>query len=76
MRVDHEEKVTEKLIMETVEEVKVENGEDIKPSTSGEVCYPNENKYSHIKNKQVRNEQFRKKKREQKKVLDKYIIVH
>lgn len=54
--------------VETSDEVKIEESKDLKPSTSGEVCFPNENKYSHIKNKQVRNQQYLKNKREKKKV--------
>lgn len=49
-------------------EVKTEVEENLKPSKSGEVLFPNENRYSHIRNKQVRNQQFQKKKREVKKV--------
>lgn len=49
-------------------EVKEEVEENLKPSKSGEVLFPNANKYSHIKNKQVRSQQFQKKKRELKKV--------
>lgn len=41
---------------------------EIKPSKSGAVLFPNENKYSHIKNKLVRSQQYQKVKREQKKV--------
>lgn len=51
-----------------MEEVKVEESES-KPSTSGSVQFPNENKYSHIKNKQVRVQQFQKAKKAAKKVL-------
>lgn len=54
--------------METNDEIKVEESADLKPSTSGEVLFPNENKYSHIKNKQVRSQQYFKNKREKKKV--------
>lgn len=49
-------------------DIKAEIQENLKPSKSGEVLFPNENRYSHIKNKQVRNQQFQKKKREAKKV--------
>ncbi|XP_018568498.1 probable ribosome production factor 1 [Anoplophora glabripennis] len=41
--------------------------EDIKPSKSGSVLYPSESKFAHIKNKQVRTQQFQKVKRELKK---------
>lgn len=41
---------------------------DIKPSKNGSVLFPNENKYSHIKNKIVRNQQYLKAKKEKKKV--------
>lgn len=56
---------------ETNDEIKVEQSKDVKPSTSGEVYFPNENKYSHIKNKQVRNQQYLKNKKERKKVCNK-----
>lgn len=48
-----------------VEEIKEEK--DIKPSTSGSVLFPIEAKFSNIKNKHVRTQQFQKTKREQKK---------
>ncbi|XP_060519662.1 probable ribosome production factor 1 [Cylas formicarius] len=48
------------------EEAKVKL-EDIKPSTSGTVTFPSETKYSHIRNKIVRNQQFQKAKKAQKK---------
>lgn len=51
------------------EEVKIEPENDFKPSTSGSVLFPNEAKYSHIKNKLVRSQQFQKAKREIKKVI-------
>lgn len=51
------------------DEVKTEKIEkDLKPSQSGEVHFPFENKYTHIKNKQVRLQQYQKRKRELKKV--------
>lgn len=51
-----------------IKEIKIENDEDIKPSKSGEVLFPNETKFTHIKNKQVRIQQFQKTQRELKKV--------
>ncbi|KAJ3662770.1 hypothetical protein Zmor_007099 [Zophobas morio] len=50
-----------------LEESKAEIKEEIKPSKSGSVLFPNENKYSHIKNKLVRSQQYQKAKKEQKK---------
>ncbi|XP_050294254.1 probable ribosome production factor 1 [Anthonomus grandis grandis] len=47
-------------------DVKMEQ-DDIKPSTSGEVLFPLEAKFSNIKNKHVRTQQFQKAKRELKK---------
>ncbi|XP_030752869.1 probable ribosome production factor 1 [Sitophilus oryzae] len=44
-----------------------EEEDETKPSTSGSVEFPSETKYSHIKNKHVRVQQFQKAKREQKK---------
>ncbi|CAG9855717.1 unnamed protein product [Phyllotreta striolata] len=41
--------------------------DDIKPSLSGQVLFPSENKFSGIKNKQVRMQQYQKVKREKKK---------
>nr|CAH7753512.1 unnamed protein product [Callosobruchus chinensis] len=41
--------------------------EDIKPSKSGTVSFPHETKFSHIKNKQVRSQQYQKTKNEQRK---------
>lgn len=49
-------------------EFKTEIVDEVKPDTSGCV-FPTETKYAHIKNKQVRNQQFQKWKREQKKVI-------
>lgn len=49
-------------------EIKVEETENLKPSTSNEICFPIENKFSHIKNKHVRSQQYHKSKREKKKV--------
>ena len=49
-------------------EVKEEDAKDIKPSTSGSISFPTEAKFSNIKNKHVRGQQFQKYKREQKKV--------
>nr|CAH7748735.1 unnamed protein product [Callosobruchus chinensis] len=46
--------------------VKMEE-EDIKPSKSGTVSFPHETKFSHIKNKQVRSQQYQKTKKEQRK---------
>ncbi|XP_044270925.1 probable ribosome production factor 1 [Tribolium madens] len=50
-----------------VEEEKPESKSELKPSKSGSVLFPNENKYSHIKNKLVRSQQYQKTKKEQKK---------
>ncbi|XP_019876060.2 probable ribosome production factor 1 [Aethina tumida] len=50
-----------------IKEIKIEDDEDIKPSKSGEVLFPNETKFAHIKNKQVRTQQFQKTQRELKK---------
>lgn len=47
---------------ESVDEV------DMKPSLSGSILFPTENRMSHIKNKQVRMKKYQKVKREQKKV--------
>lgn len=47
----------------------VSTEDDIKPSTSGGVLFPEENKYGHIKNKEVRNRRFHKIKQEHKKVV-------
>lgn len=41
---------------------------EIKPSLSGTVSFPTENRMSHIKNKQVRTKKYQKVKRELKKV--------
>ncbi|CAH1366780.1 hypothetical protein MTP99_008069 [Tenebrio molitor] len=49
------------------EDVKETIKNEIKPSKSGSVLFPNENKYSHIKNKLVRSKQYQKAKKEQKK---------
>lgn len=49
------------------EDVDIKDEKDVKPSTSGSVLFPNEAKFSNIKNKQVRGQQFQKLKREQKK---------
>lgn len=57
-------------------EIKEESEINLKPSTSGEVHFPHENKYSHIKNKLVRNQQFQKSKREQKKVVKLRLYLH
>lgn len=51
------------------EDLEVKEELDIKPSTSGSVLFPSEAKFSNIKNKQVRTQQFQKLKREQAKVL-------
>ncbi|EFA00559.1 probable ribosome production factor 1 [Tribolium castaneum] len=53
----------EHVQVEDKPEVKTE----LKPSKSGSVLFPNENKYSHIKNKLVRTQQYQKAKKEQKK---------
>lgn len=50
-----------------VEEEDIKAEDDIKPSTSGSVLFPTERKFSNIKNKHVRTQQFQKLKREQKK---------
>ncbi|CAH0548158.1 unnamed protein product [Brassicogethes aeneus] len=52
--------------IETEIKTEEEHG-DIKPSTSGQVIFPNESKFNHIKNKLVRQQQFQKKQRELKK---------
>lgn len=54
-------------------EIKVEDNaksmdSDIKPSTSGRVLFPSETKFNHIKNKQVRSQQYQKAKKQSKKV--------
>lgn len=49
--------------------------EDIKPSKSGSVLFPSESKFAHIKNKQVRTQQFQKIKRELKKVSKSYTML-
>ncbi|XP_022909168.1 probable ribosome production factor 1 [Onthophagus taurus] len=46
------------------ENIKEEEVKDIKPSTSGDVLFPNNNKYGHIRNKMVRNVRFQKMKKE------------
>lgn len=48
--------------------IDIKTEEETKPSTSGSVLFPNETKYSHIKNKHVRLQQFQKSKREKTKV--------
>lgn len=53
---------------ETSGEIKIEEDRNLKPSTSGEIRFPTENRYSHIKNKHVRNQQYHKNKKEKKKV--------
>ncbi|KAH1003905.1 probable ribosome production factor 1 [Dendroctonus ponderosae] len=50
---------------ESSEEPEVKEELDIKPSTSGSVLFPSEAKFSNIRNKQVRAQQFQKLKREQ-----------
>lgn len=51
------------------DEIKVEEiDKNVKPSQSGEVLFPFENKYVHIKNKQVRLQGYQKQKRELRKV--------
>jgi len=47
--------------------IEVKDEKDIKPSTSGSITFPTEAKFSNIKNKHVRGQQFQKYKREQKK---------
>lgn len=55
--------------MDQEENIKVEDIKDeIKPSNCGQVLFPHENKYGHIRNKLVRNQKFQKIKRELNKV--------
>lgn len=42
--------------------------DEFKPSSSGAVLFPSQNKMAHIKNKHVRNQKYQKIKRELKKV--------
>lgn len=49
------------------EKIEVKDEKDVKPSTSGSVLFPSEAKFSNIKNKVVRTQQFIKLKRERKK---------
>ncbi|KAJ8970283.1 hypothetical protein NQ314_001313 [Rhamnusium bicolor] len=59
---------SEEVIMHVENEnIKIEHVDDFKPSTRGSVLFPNETKYAHIKNKQVRSQQYQKIKRELKK---------
>lgn len=48
--------------------IKIEVDEDIKPSKNGNVAFPHEHKYAHIKNKIVRKQQYQKAKKEKQKV--------
>lgn len=57
---------------ENKDDIIVEEIKNLKPSTSGEISFPIENKFSHIKNKHVRNQQYHKTKREKKKVCIHY----
>lgn len=57
-----------KMRAETNSDIKVEETKNLKPSTSGDICFPTENKFSHIKNKQIRSQQYQKTKKEKKKV--------
>ncbi|XP_066256409.1 probable ribosome production factor 1 [Euwallacea similis] len=52
---------------DTKGEMEIKEEYDLKPSTSGSVLFPTETKFSNIKNKQVRTQQFQKIKRELKK---------
>ncbi|XP_056648272.1 probable ribosome production factor 1 [Diorhabda sublineata] len=53
---------------EVIEDFKIkEEEEKIKPSVNGGVKFPTESKYSNIKNKQIRIQQYQKDKRERKK---------
>lgn len=55
--------------MDESKDIKIEDIKDeIKPSHSGEVLFPRENQYSHIRNKIIRNQKYQKTKRELKKV--------
>lgn len=56
------------MSMETQDEIEIVDSKEVKPSTSGQICFPSENKYSHIKNKQIRSQQYQKDKRQKKKV--------
>lgn len=53
-----------------MEKLKFNKTEDmeVKPSLSGSVLFPSENRMSHIKNKQVRIKKYQKVKHEKKKV--------
>lgn len=47
---------------------------EIKPSTSGQVLFPQESKFANIKNKAVRTKQYLKIKREKNKVFN-FIVI-
>lgn len=58
--------------METIDSSEISKDE-IKPSLSGAVLFPSENRMSHIKNKQVRIKKYQKAKHELKKVRFRFI---
>lgn len=59
------------------EDINTDNDvKEIKPSLSGSVLLPSENKMSHIKNKIVRMKKYQKIKHEMKKVSCQVIQIH
>lgn len=55
--------------MDVVEDINISDDDDVNSKNTKEVSFPNETKYGNIKNKEVRNQLFRKDKRAKNKVL-------